>query len=80
MHGLAPAPAVARAAQPASPERDGGVELGSDVRVGVRSRLLAAVEHERRRLSRTELDVGADVAAIDDLEWGVGRQADRERL
>ena len=38
VHHLAPAPAVARLAQPAPPERHGGVELGGDVGIGVRRR------------------------------------------
>ena len=79
MHHLAPAPAVARAAQPAPPERHGGVELGGDVGIGVRHRHLAgldAVEHEGGRLPGPEGDARADVAAVDDLERAARREAE----
>jgi hypothetical protein len=71
MHRLAPAPAVARAAEPAPPERDGGVELSGHLGIGVRHRRLAgldAIEHEGGRLTGPELEAQADVAAVDDLE------------
>ena len=54
MHHLAPAPAVARAAQPAPPERHGGVERSGNVVIGVRRRelvVLDAVEHKCGRLA-----------------------------
>jgi hypothetical protein len=81
MHCLAPAPAVARAAQPAPPERHGGVELGGNVRIGVWHRGLAgldAVEHEIGRLPGPQLDPRADVAAVDDLERAAHREAEPE--
>ena len=71
MHRLAPAPAVARATQPLSPERHGGVELRSDISIGIRHWYLVRVElveHERGRLPGADCDSGADVAAVDDLE------------
>ena len=82
MHHLAPAPAVARAAQPTPPERHGGVELGGDVGIGVRNRRLAgldAVEHEGGRLPGPDGEVRADVAAVDDLQRAARRQAQPER-
>src|SRR5512133_2813028 len=79
MHRLAPAPAVARAAQPAPPERRGGVELGGDVRIRVRRWQLAglaAVEHEGGRLPGPQVDVRTNVAFFDDLERAASRKAE----
>jgi hypothetical protein len=79
MHHLAPAPAVPRAAQPAPPERHGGVELRGNVGTGVWHRHLAgldAVEYEGGGLSGPEGDARADVAAFDDLERAAGREAE----
>ena len=81
MHHLAPAPAVARAAQPVPPERHGGVELGGDAGIGARRRRLAglnAVERERGRLPGSELDARADVVAVDDLERAARREAEHQ--
>jgi len=81
MHHLAPAPAVARAAQPAPPECHGGVELDGDVGIGVRHRHLAgldAVEHEGGRLAGLELDAREDVAAVHDLERASRRDAEHQ--
>jgi hypothetical protein len=81
MHRLAPAPAIARAAQPAPPERHGSVELGGDVRIGARHRRLTrldAVEHKRGRLTGPKLDARPDVAAVDDPERGARRKAERQ--
>ena len=78
MHHLAPAPGVARAAQPPAPERHGGVELGGDVGFGKRRGLLAVlevIEHEGGGLPGPDLDVCTNVAAVDDLE-----RAARQRL
>jgi hypothetical protein len=79
MHHLAPAPAVARAAQPAPPERHGGVELGGDVGIRVRHRHIDgpdAVEHEAGRLPGPEPDARLDAAAVDDLKRTARREAE----
>jgi hypothetical protein len=75
MHHLSPASAVARAAQPATPEGHGGVELSLDVRIGARRRHLAgldAVEQESRLLPCPELDARPNIAAVDDLARAAG--------
>ena len=57
------------------------VELGRDVRIGVRHRHLAGldtVEHEGGRLPGPQLDARADVAAVNDLERTARRQAEPE--
>jgi hypothetical protein len=61
------------------PERHGRVELGGDVRIGVRPRRLAglnAFEHERGGLAGPQPDPRADVAAADDLARAVRRDAE----
>ena len=82
MNHLAPAPAVARAAQPTPPERHSRVELGGDVDIATRSRHLIwldAVQHEGRRLPGSNGEVRADVAAVDHLQRAARRQAQLER-
>ena len=79
MHGLPPTPAVARATQPAPPERHGRVELGRDLGIGVRHWHLArldAVEQKGGGLPGPEGDARADVGPVDDLERAARREAE----
>jgi hypothetical protein len=78
MHHLAPAPTVARAAEPAPPEFHGGIEHGRDVDIGAENRHLPRLdgfEHEGGALTGSEGDARAYVT-VDDLERAARREAE----
>ena len=70
MHHLAPAPAVARPAEPGAPEGHGAIEVSGDDGVEIVKRLLAtlkALEYKSNLFPGLQGDSRTHISAIDDF-------------